>query len=903
MAKPNPRLRTARPKNAFTKPLTADFKGLFRALAKGIGHTAIGKWEELGTDTVEALSSLGLATEPEELAFLLLRRATTNALFELVGESASLALIEAKEGEDALLEKIDFTTSFTDVTIDRRFLDRPSELPLVEDIRRLVETWMELHGVTKPTASAIAHRFPSYFVYALNREWRKNAKSYTPLLNVIDTPFTKAGEREWAWAAYAALLRRRTQEGIFDEPFSLSQVFVPLNAYYPAESTRQDLLKDSKGLERRSRRIVVSLQNEMDKWLAEASGSDTIRVISGGPGSGKSSFLRIFAAQTAEVGKVRVLYVPLHLIDPTKDLVEEVGRFVRDEGVLLQNPLDPESPEPNLLIIFDGLDELASQGKVAAETARGFVREVERTTEKRNLQKLKLRILISGRELLVQENETEFRKARQVLTLLPYFVSKSRDDDHQVSRENVEYVDSLKLLTKDLRDLWWKSYGKLTGRNYQGLPEELSRRDLDEVTAQPLLNYLVALSLTRDKMDFARDINLNSVYADLVAAVHERGYEKHRAYAPIRHMKLEDFSRVLEEIGLAAWHGDGRTTTVREIEEHCRTSGLGSLLDDFQEGAKAGVTRLLAAFFFRQYGQRPSGDPTFAFTHKSFGEYLAARRIVRAVEKLVRELDRRATSPDEGWDEKDALKHWILICGPSPLSRYLHVFLLNEMKLRSNTEVENHQKRLAKLFSHMLKHGMPMEQLRPQSFRDALFQSRNAEEALLAVLNVCAEVTQHTSLIEQSDPTTFGNWFKRIQGQRSGPQSSLAASCLSFLDLAHAILDIADFYGANLQHSNLEGLEARYTMFGQANMNNVNLRRSSLGWANLEGVNLEGADLKHADLRGASLRNSNLTKVKVDKTNLQHTIISGITCDSETLSKIKAMREPDPPPEKGTGPS
>ena len=89
---------------------------------------------------------------------------------------------------------------------------------------------------------------------------------------------------------------------------------------------------------------------------------------------------------------------------------------------------------------------------------------------------------------------------------------------------------------------------------------------------------------------------MNSIYADLVTAVHERGYEKRRAYGPIRRLTLDQFSRVLEEIGMAAWHGDGRTTTIREIEEHCKTSGLASMLEDFQEGAKAGVTRLLAAF-------------------------------------------------------------------------------------------------------------------------------------------------------------------------------------------------------------------------------------------------------------------------------------------------------------------
>jgi hypothetical protein len=103
-------------------------------------------------------------------------------------------------------------------------------------------------------------------------------------------------------------------------------------------------------------------------------------------------------------------------------------------------------------------------------------------------------------------------------------------------------------------------------------------------------------------VDFSKDINLNSIYEDLVTAVHERGYEKRRTHYSIRHMTLDQFSRVLEEIGLAAWHGDGRTTTVLEIEEHCKASGVGGMLDAFQEGAKAGVTRLLAAFFFRHTG-------------------------------------------------------------------------------------------------------------------------------------------------------------------------------------------------------------------------------------------------------------------------------------------------------------
>ena len=96
-----------KPKNVFEKPLQADFKALFKALAKGVGHTAIGKWEELGNDTVETLCAIGLSTEPGELAFLLVRRSITKAVFDLVGESASLQLAETERNADTLIEQLE----------------------------------------------------------------------------------------------------------------------------------------------------------------------------------------------------------------------------------------------------------------------------------------------------------------------------------------------------------------------------------------------------------------------------------------------------------------------------------------------------------------------------------------------------------------------------------------------------------------------------------------------------------------------------------------------------------------------------------------------------------------------------------------------------------------------------
>src|SRR5215210_627417 len=100
----SPKLKVKKPVSVLFKPVKADFKDLLKALAKGVGHTATGKWIELGGDAVETLSALGLATEPGELAYLLIRRSLTVAVFELVGDSASQFSDKVATDAEALVD-------------------------------------------------------------------------------------------------------------------------------------------------------------------------------------------------------------------------------------------------------------------------------------------------------------------------------------------------------------------------------------------------------------------------------------------------------------------------------------------------------------------------------------------------------------------------------------------------------------------------------------------------------------------------------------------------------------------------------------------------------------------------------------------------------------------------------
>ena len=70
---------------------------------------------------------------------------------------------------------------------------------------------------------------------------------------------------------------------------------------------------------------------------------------------------------------------------------------------------------------------------------------------------------------------------------------------------------------------------------------------------------------------------------------------------------------------------------------------------------------------------------------------------------------------------------------------------------------------LCALISFMLRHGNPLEELAPRpSFQEETARARHAEEALLAMLNACARVTETRSVIDWPEPESFGAWLSRL---------------------------------------------------------------------------------------------------------------------------------------------
>jgi hypothetical protein len=83
-------LSIRKPVSLWNTPLKADFKDLFKALSKMVIQGFTGNWGQAGQGAVEALSAIGFEHDPGQVAWLLIRRALTKAVFELVGEHRDL---------------------------------------------------------------------------------------------------------------------------------------------------------------------------------------------------------------------------------------------------------------------------------------------------------------------------------------------------------------------------------------------------------------------------------------------------------------------------------------------------------------------------------------------------------------------------------------------------------------------------------------------------------------------------------------------------------------------------------------------------------------------------------------------------------------------------------------------
>lgn len=878
--------KITKPVSLWNREVNFDFKELFKALTKVVGHGFTQKWDDLAGDFGEVVSSLGLDRKPQELAWLLIVRSIGRALDELTREYFNSRGMSAPDTIDEIVDQVDLSVENMEITLTPEFFDRPGDSPVPGLIEAPFAQWLELCGLSPAEAHAIACRLRSYFIFALNEEWQRRAGEYETVWHaVIGGPFDGPVRQELAWRRYNAFLARQVEEPVFDAVFGLDKVYVPLRGWHKEEREEPPKFPGVAPFgNKKAVRVVVDTHAALNAWVASNDRQDCIRIVSGGPGSGKSSLAKMFAREQAQADQ-RVLFVPLHRFPVAEDMAVALSRFAKSDAPLLPlDPFDMQRGEPKLLLIFDGLDELASQGSAGHQAARDLVDQVQQAVDRWNSSGRLIKALITGREIVVSDLEAKFRRRRQVLHILPYALIDPK-----------EYEDPQGMLPVDQRDLWWRRYGEAVGEAYHGMPQQLRRVELDEVTAQPLLNYLMAIALAGG-VHITPQTNINSVYEHLVEGVFKRPWAERQHPALVPFADETAAFLILQEIAVAVWHGNGRAATKQEIQSRCKSRTLERMLDNLEIAAAEGVTRLLTAFYFRRAGDIGRDEAAYEFSHKSFGEYLAARHIIHQVDVTAKELVRNKERVYSGWSEPDSLKHWIGLCGPKAMDRDLFRFIRREITLVHETTagaegVPIWQSVMDGLLSWELRHGMPMQGVEgPATFLEQVFWARNSEEALLACSHAAAEATGNYRSIDWPEATALGLVLNRLRGQREGSWNVLAGGvnvltmeCLGLLVAKGQCLDFADLYGANLNRSNLAGISAACACLMQANLKEANLLAANLARSNLSDADLERANLERANLIDADLRGANLEGANLERANLRGAKLRGANLGSAYL--------------------
>lgn len=794
----------------------------------------------------------------------------------------------------ASFEGHDIGKTLRDALGDARNLDKDGNLSVPIDFLRRPATFAVYQTLKDSMLTRLASidatidrlelgaRIDAQFTLGVFEIWTRQPEYYALIATALGTPVSEAAADTLAWQTYrAALVSEFEVKPVFGQEqrkISLRQLYVPLRGTFKPTPKDAGASED----ETDSETLVVEMSmidGLLDAWIEQDDPEDWLRLIGGGPGSGKSTTLKAFAARTAVKERFRPLFVPLQHINLDRDLRDELNAwFVRSANSPFSNPpLTRTAIEdgPPVILIFDGLDEIVAPGEAAKDTIGTFANKLNSLySSLTGRDNRALKVVVSGRM-------PAFQSAQRYLVPKLHASIETWGFTGMKTEEFGE-VDEIRAL--DQREQWWSQYARLVGED-PTLPEAFQNKRLEGITHEPLLCYLLALSgYATSHWELAAE-NRNRIYLALIGSVYERGWGDgaQKRLGAGRTMTKADFFKLMETIALAAWlDGDTRIASATRFEEAITIMDSAEAWEQFTADNGDDVTNLAMNFYLKAADQAMRG---FEFTHKSFGEYLAARAILSVADEVADQARRRVDH---------AMADWFRATRSGMFTSDTLAFIRDEARLRlseGSSEDVSTMIRQKKIFEHIAMvadvDGFDVRN-EGRTWRNLEREHASAECATWVVLNSYARAiaAEGDALLAFVDlPTGDQTFLRRLIWRLCGtPTTVIVGKCLSHINAGEQQFYFPNNAELDFSYSRLENSLFAFASLRSALFVGTNLTKARFYQFHLDNADFTDATLEEVTFHICSFKNCDFSNAVISGMTI--TPMSMLATSSENLGQL-----------------
>ena len=669
---------------------------------------------------------------------------------------------------------------------------------------------------------------------------------------------------------------KRNRWQVFDEPFTISDIYVPLKA--ATVNDKGEIIKDD---ENETKEVFI-LQDRIKNILSDCDNPDDVIFIQAGPGRGKSVFCRKFADIVRE--HLHPIWTPILI------RLRDLEHFDGSIDKILQNAIKYNfaqndewltNKNTRFLFLLDGFDELRIEGRDSGGLGK-FIRNLGIFQE--NPYRSGHRIIITGRQLALQGISLPDNLYRvEILAMDDEIQGRWFDKWEAIAGKYPEFSEYQNQVKK-LRELL----------NANNCPLQVKY----ELAREPLLLYLLGSLHRAGELKLEDFTNGEEIQTRI--KIYEKSLEmvltKQRGEALAKTLIglnqedwQDDLRRILLEAALCVIQSGSEYAKVETIKNRLvADEGAKKLIEQLrQNSGEQGLTTALAAFYLKPAAGKKGGG--VEFFHKSFSEFLFAKRLLESLEKWAEPGKKREkySVPYQQFHYEiyDLLGYGALT---SEIVEYLMGLLISTQDflfVALFRRLEDFYQRWCEgEFIDAHPENFPQEKRRKlkDELPEGLEPLGQRQIDVYTGLNVMILLLELHRYAQQSDALKAQLLFYPC-GKPDTEGKSEYPDRLLYLIGYSCCLEITGFsntVGQFLSFANLSGVN----LFG-ANLSGVNLFGANLSGTDLFGVNLSGANLSDADLSGADLSGAYLSGAYLGDANLSDANLSGANFSVAYLSR------------------